>query len=161
MAVDYFLLIKGIPGESKDATHKNEIELENWSFGEVQSGKAAYGSGMGVGRVSPQDFHFIKRIDKSSPKLMQACASGEAFAQAVLVARKAGKVPQEYLRFTFEDLIISSYQTAGSAASDILPRDEIAFNFAKLKCEYRRQLPDGNLGGAVRTGWDMKSNKEI
>jgi len=76
-AVDYFLKLEGIEGESSDSKHKNEIDIESWSWGETQSGSFAGGGGGGAGKVSMQDFHFVMRVNKSSPKLMEACASGE------------------------------------------------------------------------------------
>ena len=43
---------------------------------------------------------------------MLACASGEHIKKAVLTCRKAGKDQQEFLKFTFTDVLVSSYQTA-------------------------------------------------
>jgi len=159
--VDYFLKLDGIEGESQDATHSREIEIENWSFGQTQSGTSAYGSGAGAGRVSMQDFRFVKRIDKSSPKLMQLCANGQHIREAILTARKAGGTQLEYMKVKFKDLIVSSYQTAGSASSDIIPRDEISLNFSAMILQYKEQKPDGSLGGAISAGWDAKRNQEV
>src|SRR5512135_2455806 len=112
--VDYFLKIDGIQGESQDKTHKNEIEIESFSWGANQTGTAAHGGGMGAGKVQMQDFNFVMRVNKSSPKLMLACANGEHIKNAVLVCRKAGKEQQEYLKITFTDILVSSYITNGT-----------------------------------------------
>ena len=69
-AVDYFLKIDSIPGESADDKHKNEIQCESWSFGATQSGSFAAGGGGGAGKVQMQDFHFVKKVDKAGPKLL-------------------------------------------------------------------------------------------
>ena len=90
MAVDYFLKIKGIEGESFDAKHKNEIDVLSWSWGETQSGSHAAGGGGGAGKVSMQDFSFVMKVNKASPKLLLACANGEHIPEATLVCRKAG-----------------------------------------------------------------------
>lgn len=74
-SVDYFLKIDGIDGESADAKHKNEIVIESFSRGETNAGNAAHGSGGGVGKVAPQDFHFVMRFNKASPKLFLATSS--------------------------------------------------------------------------------------
>lgn len=95
-AVDYFLKLDGIKGESQDSKHKDEIDVESWSWGETQSGTHAGGGGGGAGKVSMQDFHFVMKVNKSSPKLLQACASGEHIKEALLTCRKAGKEQQEY-----------------------------------------------------------------
>ena len=152
-AVDYFLKIDGIQGESQDKTHKNEIEIESFSWGESNSGTASKGGGMGAGRVAMQDFHFVMGINKASPKLMLACARGEHIKNAVLVCRKAGKEQQEYLKVTFSDLLISSFQTGGTS---IMPMDQIAFNYSKIEYEYKEQKADGTLGGAIKAMYDLK-----
>ena len=50
-AVDYFLKIDNIPGESEDDKHKSEIQLESWRIGATQSGTFASGGGGGAGKV--------------------------------------------------------------------------------------------------------------
>jgi len=156
-AVDYFLYIDNVQGESEDATHKGEIEIENWQFGETQQGKSTMGSGASAGRVSMQDFRFTKRVDNATPKLLLLCANGQHIKKAILTARKAGTVPQEYLKVAFHDCMISNFQSTG-AAKDEVPREQIAFNFIAFDMEYREQLADGNLGGSVKSGYDLKQN---
>lgn len=160
-AVDYFLKIDGIDGESQDSKHKADIDVESWSWGESQSGSHSGGGGGGAGKVSMQDFHFVMKVNKSSPKLLLACANGEHIKKATLVCRKAGKEQQEFLKITFSDLLVSSYQTGGSGHGDILPTDQISLNFAKIEYEYKEQKPDGTLGGAVKAGYDLKANKAV
>jgi len=157
--VDYFLKIDGIDGESPDEKHKNEIEVVAWSFGEKQTGTAAYGGGTGAGKVQMRDFSFSMKVNKASPKLFLYCATGEPVKKAVLACRKAGKEQQEYLKWTFSDLLISSYQTGGTDSNDVIPLDEITFNFAKVEVEYKAQKPDGTLDGAIKTGYDLKAQK--
>jgi type VI secretion system secreted protein Hcp len=155
-AVDYFLKLKGIEGESMDKVHKGEIPVESWSWGETQSGSQAEGGGGGAGRVSMQDFNFVMRVNKASPKLLLACAVGDHIEEATLTCRKAGKEQQEYLIIKFTDCIVSSFQTGGSGGSDILPMDQISLNFGKIEYQYREQKADGTLGGAVKAVYDLK-----
>src|SRR5438067_13006136 len=152
--VDYFLKIEGIEGESQDSKHKAEIDLESWSWGAVQSGAHAAGGGGGAAKVAMQDFHFVMKHNKASPKLMLACANGEHIKKAVLTARKAGKEQQDFMKVSMEDVLVSSYQTGGSATGDEIPMDQVSLNFAKIEHEYKEQKADGTLGGAVKTGYD-------
>jgi type VI secretion system secreted protein Hcp len=156
---DYFLKIDGIEGESQDTKHAKEIELESWSWGETNSGSARDSSGLGAGKVAMQDFHFVMKINKASPKLALACAQGDHVKSAILTCRKAGKEQQEFLKVTFSELIVSSYQTGASAHSDVLPTDQISLNFTKIEFEYKEQKPDGTLGGAVKSHYDIKKQK--
>ena len=158
--VDYFLKIDGIEGESQDSKHKAEIEILSCSWGEVQQGSSGHGGGAGVGKVSMQDFHFTMKCNKASPKLLLACAEGAKVKTAVLVARKAGKEQQEYLTYKFTDVLISSYQTGGSQG-DVIPTDQISFNYSKIEVEYKEQKPDGSLGGTVKAGYDIKANAKV
>ncbi len=160
-AVDYFLKIDGIEGESQDDKHAKEIEIESWSWGETQSGSSAYGGGGGAGKVAMQDFNFVMKHNKASPKLFLACATGEHIPKGILTCRKAGKEQQEFLKVTFTDLLVSSYQTGGSSAGELIPMDQISLNFAKIETEYKEQKPDGSLGGTVKAGYDLKKNKAV
>jgi type VI secretion system secreted protein Hcp len=154
--VDYFLKIEGIQGESPDKTHKGEIQLESFSWGASQGGTFSHGGGGSAGKVQMQDFHFLMKINKASPKLMLACAQGDHVKSAILTCRKAGKEQQEYLKVTFTDILVSSFQTSGSGGSDVLPMDQISLNFSKIELEYKEQKADGSLGGAIKAHYDLK-----
>lgn len=158
--IDYFLKVADIDGESTDDKHKGEIDLESWSWGETQSGTSAAGGGGGAGKVSMQDFNFVMKSNKASPKLMLACATGQHIKSAKLTCRKAGGEQQEYMTMTFSDLLISSYQTGGSSG-DIVPVETISFNFSKIEFEYKPQKADGTLDSPVKTGYDLKANKKV
>jgi type VI secretion system secreted protein Hcp len=158
MAVDYFLRIDGIEGESTDSKHKGQIDVESWSWGETSSGSASGGGG-GSGKVQIQDFAFTARLSKASPALLLACASGKHLKSAVLTGRKAGKGQLEFLTFSLSDLLVSSYQAAGSEGDEVRPMDAVSLNFSKIEVEYKHQGADGKLGDSVRAGWDVKHNK--
>ena len=153
---DYFLKIDGIQGESQDKTHKNEIEIMSFGWGATNTGTALVGGGMGSGKVQMQDFHFVMTVNKASPKLMLACATGEHIKSGILTCRKAGKEQQEYLKVVFTDILVSSFQTGGSGGANVLPVDQITLNFTKVEFEYKEQKPDGSLGGSVKTHYDIK-----
>ena len=155
--VDYFLKIEGVEGESTDKKHKNEIDISAWTWGETQSGSHAYGGGGGAGKVSMNDFSFSMTVNKASPKLLLACATGEHIKGAQLTCRKAGKEQQEYLIIKFTDLLVSSFQTGGSHG-DVVPIDSIALNFSKIEYEYYPQKPDGGLDTKVAVAYSLKEN---
>jgi type VI secretion system secreted protein Hcp len=157
-AVDYFLKLDGIQGESRDAKHKGEIELEAFGWGEASAGAPAAGGGA-AGKVQVEDLHVVMKMSKASPLLFLACATGQHIKQAVLTARKAGKAQLEFLVFKFTDVLVSGYRTDGHAGAE--PVDQVAFDFARIEVEYRPQKPDGSLDAPVKAGWDVKANKKI
>jgi type VI secretion system secreted protein Hcp len=98
-------------------------------------------------------------VSKASPKLFLACASGQHLKEARLVGRKAGKDLQEFLTWTFSDVLVSSYQTGGTEQA--LPMDSVSLNFSKVSVAYKAQKADGSLDTAVTAGWDIKTNKKV
>jgi len=160
-AVDYFLKIDGIDGESKDSKHKGEIDVESWNWSQSNSDASAFGGGTGTGKVAMENFRFSMRVSKASPKLLQACASGKHFNSAILTCRKSGETPQEYLKITFSEVKVTSFQTGGSGGSEIIPLDQIQLSFAKIEYEYSEQKPDGSLAGAIKAGWDLKQGQAV
>jgi type VI secretion system secreted protein Hcp len=159
--VDYFLKIDGIDGESLQKGHEKEIELMSFSWGESNAGSFAGNMGGGSGKVSMQDFHYTVPINRSSPKLFLACATGEHIKSATLTCRKAGKTQQEFLKWKFTDLLISSYNTGGSGGADVLPIDQVSFNFTKIEISYAPQKQDGSLDAAIPAGYDLKAGQKV
>jgi type VI secretion system secreted protein Hcp len=159
--VDYFLKLDGVPGESTDSKHPGEIDLLSFSWGETQSGTSGHGGGAGAGKVQAQDFSFVKKLDKASPVLFIGCATGAHYKTAIVTARKAGGKQEDYLIFKMSDVLVSSYQTGGSAGSDVVPTEQFSFNFAKLEMSYKEQKPDGSLGGEVKQGYDFSKNVKV
>ena len=164
MAVtDFFLKLDGIKGESTDSKHKEELEIESFSWGATNSGSFsnAPGAGGGTGKVNFQDVHFTKKADKSSADIMFHCASGKHIKQANLTVRKAGEDQQEYYKVTLTDVLVSSYQSGGSAGISLIPTDQFSLNFAKIEFSYAPQDAKGKLGSPFRSGWDLKSSKKV
>jgi type VI secretion system secreted protein Hcp len=157
---DYFLQITGIPGESLDSKHKDWIEVLSWSWGETNANTVHAGSGAAAGKVAFQDLSFMMRISKASPALFLACASGQHIKEAKLVGRKAGKAQQEYLTWTFSDVLVSSYQTSGSDGDDSVV-DSVSVNFSKAIISYKGQKADGSPDTPITVGWDAKKNAKI
>jgi type VI secretion system secreted protein Hcp len=155
---DYFLKIDGIAGESQDPRHPGEIGVESFSWGESHLAHA--GAATSAGRPTIQDFHIVKQIDKASPLLMLAAASGQHFRSAVLTAQRPGEEPVEYLTITLGDLMVSSYQIE-APADQSLPADEVSSSFGRIEMAYRPQRPDGTLDAPVKAGWDVTASHKI
>jgi len=157
MAVDVFLKLGTIGGESTDDAHKGEIDVLSWSWGIAQSGTMAGGGGGGAGKASFNDLSFMHNFDKASPAVMTACATGEHIKDATLVARKAGKGQQEYIIVKMTDILITSVQPSGSSEN---PMESVSMQFAKVDIEYKPQKADGSLDAGVHFIYDIKGNKE-
>jgi type VI secretion system secreted protein Hcp len=159
-AVEYFLKIDAIEGESLDDKHKGEIDIESWSWGETQTGTLSFAGGAGAGKVQMQDFHFAMHMSKASPKLFLACASGQHIKFATLNGVRGGESGFNFMKWHLSDVLISSYQTGGSEG-DSLPTDQISMAFAKIEFTYYLQDASGGGAGNVSAGWDLRLNQKV
>jgi len=159
MAVDMFLRVDDIKGESEDAKHKDEIEVLAWKWAAKQTGTSGVGGGSGTGKVELQDIIIKKRVDKSSPTLFKYCCTGKHIPAADLTIRKAGGEALEYLKIRLEKLIITSYEVSGEPQDDVII-EEIRINYTRSGMSYSPQDEKGIGGAPVSGGYDLKENKE-
>ena len=157
MASDIFAKIGDIKGESLDAKHKGEIEVLSWSWGVSNAGSMAHGGGGGEGKASFSDLSFMHRIDKASPVLMKACATGVHIKEATITHRKAGKGQQEFLIFKMNDVMVTSVQDS-DGGDDLM--ESVSIAFAKIDLEYKPQKRDGSLDAGIHFKYDIKAQKE-
>lgn len=156
MAVDMFMKIEGVKGETQDQAHKDEIDVLAWSWGMSQSGTTHMGPG-GGGKVSVQDISFTKFVDLSSTDLMVACCDGKRFDKVTLTVRKAGENPLEYLTIKMEKVIITSISTGGSGGEERLT-ENVTLNFAKVGVDYKSQDEKGKQKDTKNMTWNIAEN---
>lgn len=159
MAVDMFIKLDNVKGESSDAKHKGEIDILAWSWGMSNSGTTHSGGGGGAGKVNVQDLSITKYVDSASTALQLACCTGEHFKKATLVVRKAGKTPLEYIKINIEEILITSVSTGGSGGEDRLT-ENVTFNFAKVDVEYTPQKADGSGDASMKMKWNIAANAD-
>ncbi len=157
MAVDIFMQIPKVNGESADKKFANAIEVLSWSWGLTQSGTTHTGAGSGAGKVNVQDLSFTKFVDTASPVLLQSCCSGVPFPTATLTMRKAGGSQLVYMVITLTNVLISSVSLA-TAHGDDRQTEVVSLNFGQFKYEYTPQKADGSGGAAITTTWNIPGN---
>ena len=160
MAVDMFMKIDGIEGESKDSAHANEIDVLEWSWSASQSGTTHLGGGGGSGKVNIENLSFTKYIDSATHELLQRCFDGGHISEVELAVRKAGGNAMEYLKITMRDVIIASVNTGGSGGEDRLT-ENVTLNFSQVTVAYYPQKADGSAGPELLAGWDIAANKTL
>src|SRR4051812_28826321 len=158
MAADIFAKLGDIKGESLDDKHKDEIEVLSWSWGVANAVTAAAGAGAGEGKATFHDLSFTHKIDKASPVLMQACATGVHLKEATITHRKAGKGQQEFLVIKMNDVIVTSVTHGGSGSDGA--SENISIAFGKVNVEYKPQKADGSLDAGIHFKYDLKAQKE-
>jgi len=157
MAVDMFLKLDGLKGESIDSKHKESIDILAWSWGLSNTGTFHHGSGGGAGKANFNDISVTKYIDIASPNLMLHCANGKHITKGTITVRKAGENPLEYLKISLEKILVSGYTTGGSGGEERLT-ENVSLNFAKVKIEYAQQTEKGGAGGSADFTWNIPEN---
>ena len=157
-AVDMFLKLDGIAGESRDAEHRDEIDVLAWSEG--ASSSSSIGGIGGAGKVDFQVLSVTKYIDSSSPFLRLNLAQGKRIPSAKLTVRKAGSTPLEYFIIDMEEVVITSISASGSGGEDRLT-ENVTFIFARIKWTYTPQLADGSADADISKGWNVELNQEF
>jgi type VI secretion system secreted protein Hcp len=159
MAVDIFAKLGDIKGESQDDKHKDEIEVLSYSWGMNDRGFTNPGPGGGGGgsQGSLRDLVITHHLDKATPQLFQACATGQHLKEATITHRKAGKTQQEFLIIKMNDVIITGVTHGGT--TDAVPNESVSMVFSKVDLEYRPTKPDGSLDAGVHFKFDFKVNK--
>lgn len=164
MAVDMFLKIEGIDGESTDDKHKKEIEVLSFSWGVSQQRSASASS---AGNLSSQradfgDFSIVKAVDAASPKLLLCCADGTHLKSIRLELCRAAGDKQPYMEYKFTDVIVTNFRPGGSSHSESLPVEEVSFAYGKAEWAYTQTKVEGGRGaGKIPAGWDLKANKKV
>lgn len=159
MAVDAFLQLGDLKGESQVEGFEDQIQVLSWSWGMSQTGTTHQGSGGGAGKVNVQDMAITHYVDTASPNIIMACCSGKHFPEAKLTLRKAGEEALEYLVIELKDLIVTSVSTGGSDGEE-RNTENFTLNFGKFKYSYQPQDNKGaKAGGAIDYEADIAKGK--
>ena len=156
LATDIFVCDpdNALQGEATDDRHKGCIDVLSWSWGSVlELGGQVGGARDGTSEVA--DFSFTKYVDKSSPILMESSTSGKTFPKVEIHNYKSCCDP-EYVKITLEDVLVSSYQTGGSAGEP-LPTENVSLNFTKIEYCYTYIDEFGKPGIPDCYGWDVST----
>jgi type VI secretion system secreted protein Hcp len=156
----FFLKVDGIPGEASETGYADHIDVVSFKLGVEQRGVSDFGGGAGAGKSSFLPLRIFKYVDKASPLLFLACATGKHIKTVELKARKSGSAPLEYLKIKLEDVLISSvnHESADQDGGNIL-LESVSLNFAKIEISYTPVDSNGTPGTPIKVGFDLKKNK--
>jgi len=161
MAIDVYLQIDGIKGESSDERHKDWIECKSVSWGVEQprSATASTGGGHTAERCEHRDIVITKLADLASPILLQTCSAGRTIPKAKLEFMRADAQGEriKYFEIELENVLIGAVSPSVDEG-DILC-EQVGFKFSKVRWKYTQQRVAGGAGGNTSGGWDLAANK--
>jgi type VI secretion system secreted protein Hcp len=157
MAVDYYLKLDGVEGESVNAKYKNQIQLLSWTWGASQVSSVEANGGSGAGKVNLGDLSVVTYLDKATPKFFKNICEGTHFKAATLSAVKAGaKDSKPYLTVDMGEIFVTSL--AVNAQTEI-PMVNLSFTYNDITVEYSVQGGDGNVTSTGPVSYSLKENK--
>ncbi|MDR5836393.1 type VI secretion system tube protein Hcp [Caballeronia sp. LZ034LL] len=159
MAVDMYMRVDGVSGESKDANHQNWSNVQSYAWGANQPGSMASGSGGGLGKVSYSDLQVTAPIDKASPAILKYCSNGKHLSKVELSVCKAGGSQVEYQRITLNEVLVTSVTHAAASQSDAV-LVTYTFQAASVQQQYWEQTDQGTRGSESVLSWNIKQNQE-
>ncbi|MGA9668440.1 MAG: type VI secretion system tube protein Hcp, partial [Terracidiphilus sp.] len=133
MAVDFFLKLDGISGESVDDKHKDWIQILSFSWGAHQVTSVAGTGGSGAGKADLADLSIMKYLDKSTTPLFKALTTGAHIKTGNMEAVKSGGNGKPFLKVDFKELFVTSIQLSGSSE---IPTESVSFSYNEIKTEY-------------------------
>lgn len=161
MAIETFLKVGTIKGESVDDKHKDEIVVLSWSFGvETAIVHNASGGASGVGRTNFKEFSFTHFVDRASAGLLKACATGVSIPEATLTARKPGRAPREYIVIKLSEVVVATV-TLTDGASDDPAIEAVTLHYGKIEYTYTPQRPDGSPDTPSEFKFSVSNNRAL
>ena len=115
-------------------------------------------AGGGAGKATISDLYFEHGADRSSPNLMKYRLTGKHIPEAVLVTRKSGGNPLEYMKITMRDVIVTGVHPICSEHGEGI-REQVTLSFSKVTQEYKLQNAQGGHAGTVTASFDIKANQ--
>jgi type VI secretion system secreted protein Hcp len=163
MAIDVYLQIDGIKGESADDKHPGWIECTavHWGVLQPRSATASTGGGHTAERAELSDIVFGKLSDLASPILLQTCASGKTIPKAKFEFMRADGQGMriKYFEIELENVLIGEVRP-GIDPGEILS-EFVGLKFSRVKWKYSQQKVSGGAGGNTAGAWDLATNKIV
>lgn len=161
MAIDVYLQLDGIKGESADDKHKDWIEVASvhWGVTQPRSATASTGGGHTAERAELKEVVFAKIADLSSPILAQTCAMGRTLPKAKLEFLRADAKGErvKYFEIELENVLIGG--VSPSIEEGRILCEHVSLKYSKIKWKYTQQKIGGGAGGSTVGGWDLATNK--
>jgi type VI secretion system secreted protein Hcp len=157
-----FCKIDGAEGDSKKDGFEKQIELLRFehSIRQPVSLSASGRGAMTVAQAEHAPFEIVKEQDKATPKIMQFASNGQHIAKVeVTLCRQAGEKPIPYLKYEFEDVVVTYYQPVGDITGDGLPEEMVGFAYGKIKSVYSDSDSTGKTLGQITAEFDRRTGK--
>jgi type VI secretion system secreted protein Hcp len=160
MAIDMFLRLDTIPGESRDSMFKGQIDVLQVSSG-LQAPVRLSASGLSIdGMAAPDRLVVAKWVDAASVPLAKALVTGGRLAFGRITFRKAGEMPVVFLTLDVKPVLVADISSETSGGED-RPMEQVTLAFGDIQWTYTRQNPDGSTSPPTKFAWSFTHNSSV
>jgi type VI secretion system Hcp family effector len=159
MAVDIFVKLEGIPGESRDSRFKDCIEAEGLTWGSFMSMIDNRSNGWQVsGRGTVEPVVLIRRTDKATPKLFEYNMTARPIPEVTITFNRATGDKQKFLEIRLKNAVVSRINF--DAGTNGLPSERVELAASEYAVTYTEtDQKTGLPKGEVMFQWSMSANK--
>ena len=159
-AVDMFIKIKDIEGESVKPGHEGEIDILAWNWGTSHTVKQRMKRPTRYSEVATNmDMTFTKKMDASSSDLFRFCNNGADLGKVELIVINPKREFDTIISIQFHDVTCVAYRISGSG-DDAVPTESVSFNYSKIEFNYKQQNEDGTTQ-ETELGYDLTKGKKV
>jgi type VI secretion system secreted protein Hcp len=162
MAVEIFLKLDGIDGESEKKGAEKWIEAFSFSNGAANHSTVSMGTGSGAGKVDISSISFQKQLDVASPKLFQSCCMGTHIKTGSMVVREStgNETTETYFQYDLTEVFVDSISWGGAAGGG-KPSESLSLSAKSIVVTYWPQDEKGKLGNKQAFGWNLSKNAKV
>lgn len=150
-----FLDMAGIDGESTDSFHSQWIDIQSFRFGMLKPTSSTTMTRR-RGDIILEDIIITKKLDKSSPKLMEKCAKGQVISEVVIeFCRDLDGSFETVYAYELTNVLITNFHSSADTSEDA-PIEEFSLNFEELTVTYTEFDSDGKSKGNIEFTWKVE-----
>jgi len=155
------LEVEGIEGNVTSTGYEKMIEASsfNWGVGRAISQNTGRMANREASRPSISEITCTKVVDKATPLMVQESTIGTKGKKVLIhFVTTGGDQLEEYLCYTLEDTLISSYSIG--AGTDGEPGETFSLSFSQFEVAFTEAGETNSRSGKGRFGYDIAQAKK-
>ena len=168
MALQMFMKLEGIPGDTSNYEHKGWCDVLSWNWGMTSNRKSVQGNA--GDRTALNEISVVKPLGIDSPVTRLLFAQGKRipsveFSVTPIMGKR--EIQAKYMHFRLEDVAIKSIVCSG-CNEDKFFREQLTLYFDRIRFEFSEAPTVSGGGSGLSTPgkdynfhWNVPSNAEI
>lgn len=140
--MDYFLIVKGVTGDTNSAAHKGAFEVENYGFGIFRPNPATLPLGGGPLNIS-------LRSVTATPILLNKMKAGAPLSLTLIGQSQNPDKHYDPIKMVFANAVITDFNTSDSDGNGVFPPVNFSFTYTGVTYTYTPMNADGTLGTPI------------